>query len=384
VKTRINTLCYMSMLLLGTYISVYQSIINSISKSYSINNTSVGIIISLHFIGSLIAPVIFGEISDRIGKKSVVIISYIILIAGLLSIYLFDNLLLIAAGIFIIGCGFAVIEGTLSGVLSDVNTVKTSKVISISQMFFSIGAVAGPLVALLLINLSGSWKAVFLLVIVLFGLILVYFIRLQFGESVQIVRSDTGLISTKLFKEKIFIFLFISMFIFVGIEEGVAFWLITYFGNLYNASQLGAYTLSGYWASMIIGRYLASRFYSKQSLFLKGGLLTSLLFIIAALVFRNSMVNFVCFIGVGIGLSAVWPIIMSITADNYPRYTGTALGIMMTAGAGGGIAIPFIIGILANSIMIDVAFWVIPVLIVMISILQMQVPKIKEPFQNEI
>lgn len=280
MKTRINSLCYMSMLLLGIYISVYQSIINNISKSYSINNASVGVIISLHFIGSLIAPVIFGEISDRIGKKSVVIISYNILVAGLLAVYLSDNLLLIAAGIFIIGCGFAVIEGTLSGVLSDVNTVKTSRVISISQMFFSIGAVIGPLAALLLINLSGSWKVVFLLMILSFGLILVYFIRLKFGESVHIVRSNTGLISTKLFKEKIFILLLVSMFIYVGIEEGVAFWLSTYFENLYNASQLVAYTLSGYWASMIIGRYLASRFYDKQSLFLKGGLLTSLLFII--------------------------------------------------------------------------------------------------------
>lgn len=134
MKTKINAICYISMGLLGIYISVYQSIISIISKNYSINNTVAGVIISLHFIGSLIAPIIFGEISDRIGKKSVVIISFNVLIAGLLMVYLFNNLALIATGIFIIGCGFAVIEGTLSGVLSDVNLDETNKVINISQI----------------------------------------------------------------------------------------------------------------------------------------------------------------------------------------------------------------------------------------------------------
>lgn len=383
MKTKINTICYMSMLLLGVYISVYQSIINSLSKTYSINNASVGIIIALHFIGSLITPIVFGEISDRIGKKPVAIISFSVLLSGLLAVFLFNNLFLIAAGIFLAGCGFAVIEGTLSGVLSDVNKVKTSKVISISQMFFSIGAVVGPLAALLLINTSGSWKAVFLLMIAMFGLILVFFIRLPLNESVQIIRNKTDLISLKFFKEKIFILLFISMFIYVGIEEGVAFWVNTYFIDIFNASQLGAYALSGYWTSMIIGRYLAGRFYTKRNLFLKGGLLISLLFMIIALLFRNSMVSLVCFIGVGLGFSAVWPVIMSQTADNYPKYTGTAMGIMMTAGAGGGIAIPFLIGLIANFTMIGIAFWVIPVMIILIFITQMQVCK-NEPPQNEI
>lgn len=149
VKAKINTVCFMSMLLLGVYISVYQSIINSFSKIYSINNAVVGIIIALHFIGSLIAPVIFEEISDRIGKKPVVIISLSILISGLLS----------------------------------------------------------------------------------------------------------------------------------------------------------------------------GRFHTKRNLFLKGGLLTSLLFIITALLFRNSMVSLVCFIGAGLGFSAVWPVIMPKTAEYYPQYT---------------------------------------------------------------
>jgi len=308
------------------------------------------------------------------------LISFGIFITGLLSVYLFNNLLLVAAGIFLIGCGFAVVEGTLSGLLSDVNPDETSKVMNISQMILSIGAVAGPFAALLLTDISGSWKVIFLLMIILFGLVLVYFTKLKFGGSISKVNDNNGLISLKLFKDSIFIFLCISIFIYVGIEEGVAFWLGTYFKDMYNAGNLGAYTLSGFWASMIIGRYLASRFYNKKDLFLKGGLIISLLFMIAALLLKSSAVaNIICFAGVGLGFSAVWPIIISITADNYPKYTGTAMGIMMTFGAGGGIAIPFLVGLIANLSGIGTAFRVFPVLIFIILMVQRSFKSDKMP-----
>lgn len=360
LRRRINAACYASMALLGIYLTVYQSVISEISNEHSIGPTAMGVIIALHFMGSITAPVIFGEISDRVGKKPVVMISFVIIIAGLLSVYIFDGLLLIAAGIFLIGCGFAVIEGSLSGVLSDVNSGEVGKVINISQMFFSIGAVAGPLMALFLGRMTGSWKSVFLVIIILFCLIAAFISRLDFGRKEGPVSGTTGLISAALLKQNIFILLCLSMFLYVGIEEGIAFWLKSYFQKVFNSSYLGAFTLSGYWASMIIGRFLASRFHKKYALFLKAGLLLALVANIIALLFKNSFVNTVCFILVGLGFSAVWPIITSITAESFPEYTGTAMGFMMTSGAAGGAVVPFLMGAAVDEMSLSAAFWILP------------------------
>ena len=373
MKNGINNICYISIGLLGIYISIYQSIISTITKEYSISNTVAGVIISMHFLGSVVAPVIFGEISDRIGKKAVVVVAFVISITGLLFIFLFNSIVMVVIGIFMIGSGFGVAEGTLSGILSDVNAGETDRVISISQMFFSIGAVAGPLIALSLISLYGSWKVLFLLLIILYCVILVYLVRLKFVEKSDVVRYDHGLISVKLVKEKIFILLCISIFIYVGIEEGVAFWLKTYFESTYNAGQLGVYALSGYWGSMIIGRFIASRFAKYNKQLMAGGLLVSLLFLIVVLLVKSSMISIICFMGVGLGFSAVWPIIMSTTARHYSEYTGTALGIMMTCSAAGGIAVPSLIGFIADFSMIGTAFWVIPVMVVLILAAQMNI-----------
>lgn len=373
MKTRINKFCYITIGLLGIYISIYQSIINTINRDYSISNAVAGVIISMHFIGSLVAPVIFGEISDRVGKKAVVIEAFIIFIIGLLLVYLFHSIVIVAIGIFLIGGGFGVIEGTLSGLLSDVNAGEANRVISISQIFFSIGAVAGPLIVLSLIDLYSGWKELFLFLIILYCAALVYLVQLKFERNYNVTRYDQGLISVKLVKKKIFILLCISIFIYVGIEEGVAFWLNTYFKSTYNASQLWAYALSGYWGSMIIGRYIVSRFakYSKQ--LMAGGLLVSLLFLVTALLVKNSIICFICFIGVGLGFSAIWPIIMSMAAGYYPEYTGTALGILMTCSAAGGIIVPFLIGFIADFSMIGMAFWIIPVMTVLILVIQMHI-----------
>jgi len=242
-------------------------------------------------------------------------------------------------------------------------------------MFFSVGAVAEPLVTLFIVRLSGSWKAVFLLIILFYSFITVYLLKLDFGTKSDVVPKGTGPISVKLLREKIFLFFCISMFIYIGIEEGVAFWLNTYFDKLYASKQLGTYALSGYWASMIIGRYLAGRFYKYRRFFLKAGLISSLFFIIFGLLSNNSIISLICFIGTGLGFSAIWPILMSMTADNYSDNTGTALGVMMSFGAVGGIVMPLIFGVLANLVMIKIAFWIVPVMIIIIILLQKLIPE---------
>lgn len=368
IKKRINSACYISMCLLGVYLAVYQSIIGTISKEYAIGSAAMGLIISLHFAGSIIAPVIFGEISDRKGKKPVTIMAFILVIAGLLSVFIFKNLIIISAGIFVIGCGFAVIEGNLAAVITEVNTENSGQAMNFTQMFFSVGAVFGPLLSIFLIKSTGSWKSIFLLLIIAFTLLAVYISSPLPGKSSNRSEAINGLITVKLLKNKVFVLLCISMFAYVGIEEGLAFWFGSYFGNHPGqvSDTLAACTLSGYWGIMIPGRYLASRMHNSYNLFLKGGLVFALFSIVIALLFRGSVVSAIFFILSGLGFSAVWPIIVTITAVSYPEYNSTAMGIMMTSGAGGGAVVPLLMGVITGYIGVEWAFCIFPVIILLI------------------
>jgi FHS family glucose/mannose:H+ symporter-like MFS transporter len=330
------------------------------------------VLISLHFAGIMLAPAIFGEISDRRGKKPVVIISFIIFITGLLLVYFFDLIVLIAVGIFLIGCGFGVIEGLLSGLLADINVEKTSQVINISQMYFSIGAVIGPVAAVWIIDALGGWKQNYIVLTVIFFLLLLVILKLDFGkvglaetEESKVIEKS-GPISLLLLKQKTFFLLCLSIFVYVGIEEASAFWVNTYFRDVLNTEKLGAYALSGYWGSMAVGRYIGSKFEEKSNMFVKAGLWISLISLTLGLIIRNPVVNLVCFTLLGFGFSVVWPVIVSITAKKYPQYTGTSMGIIMTSGAIGGIIVPFLTGVAAELAGIAAALMIIPVLTLII------------------
>lgn len=374
MNSKINTICYLSMTFLGIYISTYQSVINIIAQNFAISGTIIGIIIALHFAGSFIASAIFGEISAKIGKKAVVLLSYIVLVLGLLAVYSCNILLVIAIAIFIIGCSFGVVESMLSALLADLNPERTNYVISISQMYFCIGAISGPLLSISLTGLTGNWKAMFLFSAIAFTVLFAFFLRMDFPDIKSIPSGDgmskRDLVSIKLLKEKPFIILCISIFIYVGIEEVAAFWTTTYYQSNFGAGNLGAYALSGYWGSMIVGRYIGSKFEEKGREFVLGGLLISFVSLTCALLIKNSIFNFICFIMLGFGFSVIWPILMAITAKKYPKHTGTAFGIMMTFSAAGGILLPMLTGTLESIWGIGTTLWIIPVMIFILLIIQ--------------
>ena len=230
--------------------------------------------------------------------------------------------MLIAVGIFLIGCGFGVIEGLLSGLLADINVEKTSQVINISQMYFSIGAVIGPVAAVWIIDALGGWKQNYIVLTVIFFLLLLVILKLDFGkvglaetEESKVIEKS-GPISLLLLKQKTFFLLCLSIFVYVGIEEASAFWVNTYFRDVLNTEKLGAYALSGDWGSMAVGRYIGSKFEEKSNMFVKAGLWISLISLTLGLIIRNPVVNLVCFTLLGFGFSVVWPVIVSITAKN--------------------------------------------------------------------
>ncbi len=424
-KKYINAICYISLLFLGIYLAVYQIVINLISEELSIGGAASGMLISLHFAGIMAAPAIFGEISDRIGKRPVIIISFVVMINGFLLVYFSNVLGFIALGIFLIGCGSGVIESVMSGLLADINNGKINQVINISQMYFSIGAVLGPVFALWIADVFGGWKQNYIVLAVLFFIMLVVILsqkriklidnkivkdkiienkitnnkkvvdvvidnktiydkelvsenkELSMEKELETASSQKGSIIVFLLREKTVIMLCVSIFIYVGMEEAAAFWTNSYFLSAFNMEKFGAYALSGYWGSMILGRYIGSKFEDKIGIFYSGGLFISFVSIILALIIKNPVLNLVCFVLVGFGFSVVWPYLMATAAMDYYEYTGTAMGVMTMFGSAGGIVIPFLMGALSEMWGISVAFLTVPILILIILLLQKRITRLR-------
>jgi|GEM_PF-1180029 len=401
MNKKVNTICYMLMLFLGIYLAMYQNSINYITEGVLNKSTIMGVLVALHFIGIIIAPVTFGEAGDRIGKKKVLTIAFATILFGISIVFVSKSIILVAVGILFIGCGFGAIESLGSSILADENPYDTNRVINISQVFFSAGAVMGPLISLKIVEISGSWKISYLIAFIFFASMLVATSKTDFGGvtgtgtdsitstgavssagigtdaaackdtgSVAVTTKKTGLYSSRLLKDRYFQILCLSIFLYVGIEGASSFWITTYFRDVLGAEKLGSYALSGFWGSMIVGRYIGSKLESKSRIVMNISLVISIVSITSGLLIKSTISGLVSFTLLGFGFAVIWPVLMTMAAKRYPEKTGTAMGIMMTISAVGGMIIPFIMGILGDALSISAGLSVVPASALLIILLQ--------------
>jgi fucose permease len=366
----INTLCFLAMAALGIYLSAYQSLVDAIKVSFLIDNTTVGFIIALHFVGVTVLPLITGEIGDRFGKKTVIMMGFIFFLAGLVVIIFAQTIVLLAVGVLFVGAGFGIIEALFTAMLVDTN-IEPGKPIFISQTFFCLGTVLGPFISLLFNNvLNLPWKTnyIFILVLILILFIIFIFKGVNFKRNEPINKKT--FITFQLIKKRLIILFAVSLLLYVGVEEGIAFWINDLFKQVQTASYMGLFAISVYWGGMAVGRLVCSKINNYMRQTVLAGLLAAMVIGVVAIAFSSEAVRTVCFFFLGFGLSSVWPAIVSETNNRFPQYSGTVSGIMLFVSGVGGMMIPLLMGIIGDSWNMQAAFILIPVITLIILCFQ--------------
>jgi fucose permease len=244
---------------LGIYLGAFQRLLDEIAADLSLTKVVMGFIVTAHFIGFFTGPFIAGELSDKYGRKIIILSSLLTFLAGLIFILVSFNISMLVAGVFLIGAGFGTTEGSITTLLTDAEPQDSNRIINVSQVFFGLGAAAGPFIAMAFIALIAEWKYFYCISIVIIALLIIMFTKYPYPPQIACDKID-GIISIKLLRKKAFIILFLSMFMYVGIEEGVAFWITSYVKEWSAKEYYPSLILTAFWGSVMIGRCLVSRF----------------------------------------------------------------------------------------------------------------------------
>ncbi|MDY0288822.1 MAG: MFS transporter [Sphaerochaeta sp.] len=329
----------MLMLSIGFEMGGFQAVVREMSSYFSLGKIAMGVLVASQYVSIIVMPALFGRIADRVGKKRILVIFMCLFCLGTCLVGSSPWLPLTLASFFLIGAGFGVAESVCTALLSDQYGRDADRYINLSQAFFCIGAVIAPLFA---IRLLPQWRWVFFVSagICLISLVLLI---LESGFRVVISPPSSQLVDTSLFKSRLFIMLFCTMIIYVGLENGFGYFTESVFYESY-ASSLGSYALSLYWASMALSRILSSL--SSQDLYKQ--LLHR--FVVIALVFVGLYVSksaylflFLC-AAIGFSYGPIWSYIMSMAAGMYPHKSASVIG-MISSGCGiGGALFPILMG----------------------------------------
>jgi len=369
---------YATIAMLGIYITLYQYTILSISQLFLVDAAMMGLMIGMQHFGISVPPLFLCTLSGKIGKKKVVLISFALIILGTFLVGITDSFGAFIGSVFIIGAGFSVTEGTMSAVLADEYPEESTKHLNFSQVAFSGGALAGPLIAEGLINSGIYFKDLFFYVSVIFLILGVIFLFTKLQNDKGETPIETGnLFLFRFLSKKVFLLLALAIFLYVGIENTIANFADSYYELALGEPQLSALALSLFWGAMIPSRFLAGVLkVNLKKMFIA---LSSLVFVgaIAAMLVPNTTFKIVMFAVCGFGCGPLWPLIMDTVAKKNKGSSGPALNVMMAFSGLGGAALPFIAGVFVNFGGQQIAYYICAVIAVFMVI--MYVASLKKP-----
>lgn len=339
---------YISMGMLGMYITLYQYTILSVSQLFHINTAMMGLLIAMQHIGISIPPLFMGGLCYKIGKKKLMLIAYGLLVAGTFTAGIAGSLFAFIVSIFFIGAGFSVAEGTLSAVLTDEFPDESTKHLSFSQVAFSIGALCGPFIAAALIQNGVYFKDLYIYSAGCFLILGLIFILTQHQNDKGIHAEKGSFNVLKFLGNRVILLLAFGILLYVGVENTVANFADSYFELALQAPGFSAAALALFWGAMIPSRFLIGIIkINTKKVFIFLSIAASLSAILAMLIPDNA-IKIMMFALCGFSCGPLWPIMMDTVAKRNRGSTGPALNVMMSFCGFGGAILPLIAGILVN------------------------------------
>lgn len=375
--------CYLSIAMLGIYITTYQYTVLSFTQFYSLNDGMMGFLIFMQHLGISLPPLFLGVLSGKIGKKRVLMISFVLMILGTCLIGTTEPLALFVISVFIIGAGFSVTEATLSAVLADEFPGKSTLHLNFSQVMFSIGALCGPFIAKALIDSGLAFRHIYVGISAVFLVLGIVFAFTKQKNDHVVEQQKGSSIRMTSFVRYGFVLLAICICIYVGIENTIASYADRYFELGLNMPEYSAIALALYWGAMIPSRFLAGIIKIDPKKMIVGLCGLVALAAPAAILIDDVKVKIAMFALCGFACGPLWPSIVDAVAKRNQGQSGPAINVLMSFSGLGGAVFPLAAGLLISYGNISTAYYMCAILSVILGVLYLSSMRKKDIGQGE-
>ena len=345
----------------------------SVSLSFSLSETMAGFLPFSFFIAYGVMSVPAGFMLEKYGEKKMMIFGFILAMTASLLFASKPTFNIFLFSLFTIGTGMAILQVVINPLLRVSGGKENYAFTSVmAQLIFGAASFISPLVYSWLVTnidktsnnnsflnfLSGiipagmSWVSIYWL-FAIFSLIMIVVILITRFPKVKLNEDEK--VGTKksylnLFKDKTVILFFLGIFAYVGVEQGISYWmskfLQTYHGFDYETT--GASAVANFWGLMTIGgviglillKFLDSKIVLK--------LFTSLAIVsLFVALFASAKTSLYAFQISGFFLSVMYPVIISLALNSVSKHHGAFAGILMS-GIMGGAIVQLIIGMISD------------------------------------
>ncbi len=348
-------------------------IIPDVIQGFALSLSAAALLPFSFFIAYGVMSIPAGLLVERYGEKPVILGAFALSLAGSLLIACRPGYFSALLSVFVIGVAMAVLQVAINPLLRVTGGEEhfafncvlaqllfgAASFVSPQVYSYLVTALAPPVPTTGALGLLAAltparwpWISLYWLfaVLSLAMLVLVLLFRFPAVQRTEEERVGSWQLHRRLFRDRIVLLYFVSVFAYVGSEQGTANW-ISEFLSIYHRVDphtVGAMEVAWFWGLLtigcLVGLGLVKLFDSRKVLV--GASLGAMLATTVAL-FGNAPAALIAFPAIGFFASVMWPIIMSLALNSLSHSHGAFAGILCTAIIGGAV-VPLCIGRLGD------------------------------------
>jgi FHS family glucose/mannose:H+ symporter-like MFS transporter len=345
-------ICCAALFAYAVYFGALGVFLLSVAASFHVGAGVAGRLFPAQFGGFVLGVLCSGYVSDRIGRKAVLLLGIAFYAIGLALFSKAPVFVLALPACGFIGAGTGAMETVACAFVSDLYPDRRAFVLNGIQVAFGLGAAPSPALAHRLLEIGTDWRALFLGIAaaaIALGLALAAQPAppgAQGAEAVDFARLRA------IVREPAFRALCLAQALYVGAECTFFSWVPTFM----HRSCIGGAAWAGlavtmFWTTVTVGRIatggVVNRFpaLSLIRLLAIGGAVAG------AFTLLSGTATLVM-VGVGLtGLffSGIFGLVLAEAGERYPSAAGTVFSGVVAAGGIGGALVPWIAGIIGDS-----------------------------------
>jgi fucose permease len=341
------------LLLVGWTGLLVPSLVRSIEPAFAQTDAGIGVFFFVNAVAYVGGSMVGGLLTERVGRRVVLPLGVTLIVLGLVGMATVPTWgwFLVLAIPF--GFGSGEIDGGMNGLVLDLYPEGRGRALNLLHLFFSLGALASPLVVGRLVEAGAGWQAIMIgtALVAIPVAILFAVVGLPSGRHARSAGTATVRVGLSL----PIIALAIAIACYVASEVGVSNWLVRF---LETASiGLATSALALFWGCLALGRivtaWLGDRF--DHARFAATASLVAAVSLVAAAVVPSLPASIILFGLVGFAFGPVYPLIMAVGGDLYPTRSAAVSGFLSGCAVIGAIVYPPLMGFISVEAGLSVA-----------------------------
>jgi fucose permease len=368
-RDRFTWLAYLALAFYGYYLNVLGPITPFLKEELGLNYT----ISSFHFTAFAVGILLIGAgghvLIERIGRLRSLWIGILGVSLGALLLLIGRTPLITIGASFLMGLVGSLILAIVPAALSDEHGDLRAVALSEANLIASLLATAAPIMVGWSARSLGSWRLP--LGIMAFTPLLLFFLFGRGSSSQTPGTRETPTLAPRSLTGLFWLY-WVALVLGVSIEFCMIFWSADYFEQALGLNKAdAAQAVSLFLGAMILGRWLGSRLVQRFS---TGSVVTASILIagLGFLIFWRSGNVFLGFCGLfitGLGVASLYPLLLSLAIGAADGNTVQA-GARATLASGTAIlALPLLLGSLADAVGIRAAYSLVLLLIVSVLVI---------------